>query len=200
MGRKSSGRKRKAITPKMLIWLKDLLPLIQAVNLKDMSMDELAELGGKSKSTLYEYFESKEEILAIAIKGLLVNLANYEITRSEEADLIVEDYQKMIEWIATNVQDISFGFLTQMKRDFPAIWHHVDQFLQVVLSDIRGLYERGIEAKVFSQVSVDLLIGLDEFFVMEWITQQEKKGEDSERLDQLIRDYVDIRMKGILRR
>lgn len=198
MGRKSSGKRRKEISSKMQLWLKDLLPLIQEVDLKEMSMDELAELGGKSKSTLYEYFESKEEILMMAIRGLVFQLGQYDISRSNEATLIVEDYQKMIEWIATHVQDISFGFITQLRRAFPTIWEQVEVFLQVVLDDIRGLYERGIKAGVFKEVSIDLLIGLDRFFVMEWITQNENRDSQAGSLDQLIRDYVDIRMQGIL--
>ncbi|MEL6253373.1 MAG: TetR family transcriptional regulator, partial [Bacteroidota bacterium] len=104
MGRKSTDKKRKKLSPKMLIWLKELLPLVQEMNLKEMSMDELAKVGKKSKSTLYEYFVSKEEIIAAAVRLLLVNLGGYQLSREKDADHIVKDLYTLIEWIAGGVK------------------------------------------------------------------------------------------------
>ena len=63
MGRKSVSRKRKAITPKVKQWLSELLIRIQFEDLKQLTMDDIARLAGTSKSTIYEYFNSKEEII-----------------------------------------------------------------------------------------------------------------------------------------
>ncbi|MEL6256379.1 MAG: hypothetical protein AAFR87_30530 [Bacteroidota bacterium] len=52
-----------------------------------------------------------------------------------------------------------------------------------------------MEVRAFRKMPVNLLISLDRYFVMEWITQQDKSQMS---LEQMIHDYVNIRMKGIL--
>ncbi|MEM8886621.1 MAG: TetR/AcrR family transcriptional regulator [Bacteroidota bacterium] len=195
MGRKSTDKKRKKLSPKMLLWLKDLLPLVQEMNLKEMSMDELAKVGKKSKSTLYEYFVSKEEILGAAVRMLLMNLGSYQLSRKKEAEHIIQDLYTLIEWIAGGVKDISFSLISQIKEDFPEIWVEVDAYLKGVLKELESVYVQGMEVGAFRKMPVNILLSLDRYFVLEWITQQDKSQLS---LEQMIHDYVDIRMKGIL--
>lgn len=182
----------------MQVWLQDLLPLIQEKNLKEMNMDELARLGGKSKSTLYEYFVSKEEILSMAVRGVLFQLAQYKLSGKEDAKSLEADYTHLVEWIAGHVQHISFSLLAQLKADFPEIWKEVEQFLQVLLDDLKELYERGIRWGYFKDYSVSLLLAMDKFFMMEWITSQKKNQNHAVSLEQMIHQYVEIRFHGIL--
>lgn len=179
----------------MQAWLKDLLPLIQEKNLKEMSMDELAKMGKKSKSTLYEYFVSKEEILSAAVRLLILNLGGYQLSRKKEAEHIVKDLYTLIEWIAGGVKHISFSLISQIKADFPEIWEEVDMYLKGVLKELESLYVQGMEVGAFRKMPVNLLLSLDRYFVMEWISQQDNSQLS---LEQMIHDYVDIRMKGIL--
>ncbi|MDW3648351.1 MAG: TetR/AcrR family transcriptional regulator [Bacteroidia bacterium] len=195
MGRKSTDKERKKLSPKMQAWLKDLLPLIQEKNLKEMSMDELAKIGKKSKSTLYEYFVSKEEILSAAVRLLILNLGGYQLSRKKEAEHIVKDLYTLIEWIAGGVKHISFSLIGQIKADFPEIWEEVDMYLKGVLKELESLYVQGMEVGAFRKMPVNLLLSLDQYFVMEWISQQDNSQLS---LEQMIHDYVDIRMKGIL--
>ena len=67
MGRKSIDKNRKGPQDKTDRWLVDLIPKLKDQDLASMTMNDLAKLLGKSKSTLYEYFESKEEILTRAV-------------------------------------------------------------------------------------------------------------------------------------
>lgn len=195
MGRKSTDKKRKKLSPKMLLWLKDLLPQVQEMNLKEMSMDELAKAGKKSKSTLYEYFLSKEEILAAAVRMLLMELGGYQLSRKKDAEHIIKDLYNLIEWIAGGVKHISFSLIRQIKEDFPEIWLEVDSYLKGILKELESLYIQGMEVGAFRKMPVNLLLSMDRYFVMEWITQQDKSQLS---LEQMIHDYVDIRMKGIL--
>ena len=63
MGRKSLQKARKGPNSKTENWAKTLLPLLQTLKLDSLSMNTLSKLMGVSKSTIYEYFSTKEEIM-----------------------------------------------------------------------------------------------------------------------------------------
>ena len=62
MGRKSIDKERIQNTQKTDAWLEGLLPLLQDKDLAKLNMDQIAELMSKSKSTIYQYFRTKDEI------------------------------------------------------------------------------------------------------------------------------------------
>ena len=63
MGRKSIDRSRKNITNKVNKWLEILLLNLQNKDIEKLTIDDFAILSKKSKSTIYSYFQSKEEVL-----------------------------------------------------------------------------------------------------------------------------------------
>tara|TARA_B100000795_G_scaffold4331_1_gene3014 strand:+ start:27210 stop:27401 length:192 start_codon:yes stop_codon:yes gene_type:complete len=55
MGRKSLNKNRKPITKKIENWLHELLLELQNKDLNKLTIDDLAKLAKKSKSTIYIY-------------------------------------------------------------------------------------------------------------------------------------------------
>ena len=115
MGRKSSSKKRKEVSGKVRKWLSQLLLDLQHENLEELTMDDIARLAGKSKSTIYEYFKSKEEILRAACetKTTAILTAISEL-QQQEMDTI-ERYSHLIEIFAGGTTGISFPFLQSIK-------------------------------------------------------------------------------------
>ena len=113
-------------------------------------------------------------------------------TRSEP-----EVYQTVLEFLCEQISDISIQLLEQVQVNFPDIWGHIDQFLQLIIDDLGALYERGIERGVFRPTSIRLLTRLDQFFVTQVITDSTFKEEQGVSLDQLVRYYLELRFSGI---
>ena len=61
MGRKSLNKNRKPITKKVKQWLEKLLLELQDKDLEKVTIDDLALLADKSKSTIYIYFDPRNE-------------------------------------------------------------------------------------------------------------------------------------------
>ena len=197
MGRKAKDKDRKKDLTKTKAWLMPLLPKLQEASLKDLTMDDLAEMIGKSKSTLYVYFKSKEELL---IEMSNIKLRSLEDLRSQ-IDLskgeVIELYSNYLTLFANSLGDISIHFLKEIKGLYPNIWALIEDLINRIMKDLKKLYEVGIREKKFKEVSLEWMLALDRFFVMEIITNAEIFPEKSLRLEKLIKEYLEIRLDGL---
>lgn len=192
MGRKSIDKTRKPLSKKMEIWIDNLIPAIAGQDLAKLTIDDIASLTKKSKSTIYEYFESKQDIVYTAVKRRIEKLDKLPVVSSEESVML--SYNSLIDWLIRHLDDISFSLLNQLKKEFEQSWELVDEFMNKLLETLKQLYGEGIKQGVFRPVSLEILIDLDEFFIMKWLS----RADNNETIDRMIFDYVDIRLNGIV--
>ena len=197
MGRKSVDRTRKPLSKKMELWLDNLIPAIAGKNLSDLTIDDIAALTKKSKSTIYEYFESKSDIIYTAVERRIAKLDDLPSTPENTSVLIA--YNQLIEWLITHLKDVSFSFLNQLESHFSdpiaiGSWEIINEFMTELLNKLRSLYERGMEQGVFRPVSVAILMAMDEFFIKQWLSKNDK----NDTIDKMIFNYVDVKLNGIL--
>jgi len=192
MGRKSTEKTRKPLSPKMEIWLDDLIPAIAGKNLSSLTIDDLAIITKKSKSTIYEYFKSKQEIIYAAVKRRISKLD--DLPKPSETESVLFTYNALIEWLIKHLNDISFSFLNQLEQNFEHSWKLINEFMNRLLKTLKNLYKQGIQQGVFRAISVEILIDLDEFFITKWLSREDK----DQTIDKMILDYVDIRLNGII--
>lgn len=200
MGRKSLLKKRKNITSKTHSWLNDLLEGLQYENLEQLTMDDIASIAGKSKSTIYEYFNSKEEILQAAcqtrtkvISDSLLNL------RQQELDTI-SLYAELIEIFAVGSSGISLSFLQNIKQHYPKVWLVVEEFTDSFVELLKDHYKKGIKEGIYNPVSIELLGNIDKLFVTQVVTNPSIFSDEKYTISNLIRDYLNLRLMGLLKR
>lgn len=192
MGRKPIYKYRKTLTAKMEMWLIDLLPQIQKEDLSSLTIDRIAAITNKSKSTIYEYFSSKDDIIILSISKRIELLDKLPDINKDKP--LLDIYFEVINWLIKNLQDISFIFLTQIKTHFPSCWEIIDQFMFKLLSFLKEIYTKGINKNLFTNIPIDLLLALDKFFISEYIANSRKETT----LDKLIQAYVNLRLNGLL--
>lgn len=192
MGRKSIGKTRKPLTAKMDSWLDELIPALADQNLSQLTIDDIAALTKKSKSTIYEYFEAKNDIIYAAVQRRVSKIDH--LPNAAEGESVFAVYHSLIDWLVTHVDDISFSFLNQLENNFNDSWELIVGFMQKLLNTLKALYARGIEEKVFRPVSLEILMAMDEFFILKSLSQSNK----NQTIDHLVVAYVDIRLNGIL--
>ena len=200
MGRKSLLKKRKNITSKTHSWLNDLLEGLQYENLEQLTMDDIACIAGKSKSTIYEYFNSKEEILQAAcqtrtkvISDSLLNL------RQQELDT-VSLYEQLIEIFAVGTSGISLSFLQNIKHHYPKVWLVVEEFTDSFVELLKDHYKKGIKEEIYNSVSIELLGNIDKLFVTQVVTNPSIFSDEKYTISNLVRDYLNLRLTGLLKR
>lgn len=192
MGRKSLDKPRKSQNAKTELWLRTLFPKLQQKTLANLSMDDLAVLTEKSKSTLYQYFETKEAILEACIMLILNDLWGYRKLLAEPDPL--ERYRHLISFLGEHLQQTSPGFLSQLPDALPQVWQQIAVLQHQLITDLESLYTEGIEKGIFQKVNLSLLVDSDIHFIQHTIINPIFADIP---LQSLINDYVMIRINGI---
>jgi AcrR family transcriptional regulator len=199
MGRKSREKTRKTPTAKVQIWLAKLLIDLQDQDLRTLTMDDFVRISGRSKSTFYTYFEKKEDVLMAAcqtrIDSIFSDLNAIDFTAYEVSDL----YRELIEVFASGTAGIRLGFLQTIRDIYPGIWQQIEVLTDAYVGLLKGLYERGMESGLYNQISVELLTSMDRMFVIELVTNTEIFTDKKYTVSDLVRDYLNLRLNGLLK-
>lgn len=200
MGRKSLSRKRKPINEKVNKWLSELLVQLQHENLEQLTMDDLAQIAGKSKSTIYEYFKSKEEILQAACQTRTKTLTASILTLNQQQLDTVQRYAHLIEIFAEGTTGISISFLQSIRQHYPNAWTVIDEFTDHFVALLMEHYKKGMAQGIYNPVSVELLGNIDKLFVVQVVTNTDIFSDEKYTISNLVRDYLNLRLTGLLKR
>ncbi|MEO0403709.1 MAG: TetR/AcrR family transcriptional regulator [Bacteroidota bacterium] len=197
MGRKSINRERKPLNDKTKKWIRELTPLLQDKDLNKLTLDELAVLAGKSKSTIYSYFSTKEEIYLTITQLVLMDLASAIASEKLEEDDMEKALSEMLWHISQGIEGISIGYLEQLQSHFPDIWAIIEDFTSQVLSYLAMIYEKGMTKGTFKQFNVALLTALDSHFVMNIMTDASRFSDQGLSLNDVVKEYLELRLSAL---
>jgi AcrR family transcriptional regulator len=197
VGRKSILKNRKEKNKKVEQWTLAILPKLRTTDLGELTMDDLALLMKKSKSTIYQYFTTKEEIFEYITQVRIDYLYTYKNQITEE--ILKLDYrcETLGRILIEGAKDVSSFFLRQLQQHYPTAWKIIEEFLCALLEDLKQFYVLGIENKIFKSISSELLIKLDEYFIRQLITDDNFFDQTEETLESIIRDYMFLKFEGL---
>ena len=197
MGRKALTKERKSLSPKAKLWVKELFPKLQDKALDKLTLDEIVVLTGKSKSTIYTYFTTKEEIYGAAIEIVLNDLEGV-IYQNLPEDITAEKlYQDMLLRICEGISGISVHFLDEIQSHFPRVWAIIDSFTSRMLETFRAVYQKGMHSGEFQPYEIDLLMAMDHYFITSVMTDLERFQDKQISLDQVVQQYLELRINGL---
>ena len=197
MGRKSVEKDRKLKTKKVEKWTQELVPRLAYVELGSLTMDDLAKLLNKSKSTVYQYFTTKEEIFEYITQVRIDALVQYKNELNKQSDDIRYHYEGLAMILSEGARDISPYYLHQLKINFPTAWKIIEDFLYTLLKDLKLFYEKGMSNNLFKPISIELLHKLDQYFIMQLITDYHFFNETETSLGEMIKDYMFLKFEGL---
>ncbi|MEM9052181.1 MAG: TetR/AcrR family transcriptional regulator [Bacteroidota bacterium] len=197
MGRKSIDRKRKPLTEKAKKWVRELTAVLQDKDLNKLTLDELAELAGKSKSTIYSYFSTKEEIYLTITQLVLDDLQGAIAASTISGNDMEEALSEMLFMIGQGIEGISISYLEQLQTYFPEIWAVIQEFTSQVLAVLAMIYEKGMKEGTFKKFNVSLLTALDQHFVMNIMTDASSFSQQGLSLKDLVQEYLELRLSAL---
>ncbi len=198
MGRKALEKIRKIPTDKINQWLKLLLVKLQTVELANLTIDDLAKLSGKSKGTIYKYFESKEEVVLAACQTRVEVVTKIILNIHQDTSTPVEvRYRQLLEEFSARLSDITISFFYDIQLYYPTSWNAINGVSDVFVTLLEDLYQQGIDKGLFRPISIELLKTLDRFFVTQVITNQAIFKDPNYTLNYLVRDYLQLRLEGL---
>lgn len=197
MGRKSILKNRKEKNQKVEQWTLAILPKLKTADLGELTMDDLALLMKKSKSTIYQYFTTKEEIFEYITQVRIDYLYTYKNQITEEILKLDYKCETLGRILMEGAKDVSSFFLRQLQEHYPTAWKIIEEFLCALLEDLKQFYILGIENNIFKPISSELLVKLDEYFIRQLITDDNFFDQTEETLESIMRDYMFLKFEGL---
>lgn len=155
-------------------WLELLLVKLQSVELSDLTIDDLAKLSGKSKATIDNYFESKEDvILAACLTRIKVVMEVVFKIQQDKTTPIGVRYSRLLEQFSAGVSDITVSFLHDIKTYYPTSFATINLFRDSFVTLQEELYLTGMNNGLFRPLPIELLEALDKYFFTQIVTNRQ---------------------------
>lgn len=197
MGRNAVVKTRKKDLSKKQEWASALFPHFQNYGIKGVTIDDMAKWLGKSKSTLYEYFVSKNEILELAILSKIKDVQGYQEILENEKLPYRQRYIDFLNLTTREMAEVSTLFLSELRAYFPDQWTLIAQFLQEMIESLSRYYASGIQAGAFNNIHVALLVAQDRHFIFDLMTNPQFLEENGLKISELIDLYLRLKLEGL---
>ena len=99
-------------------------------------------LAKKSKSTIYVYFDSKEEILLAASKTRLESSTKAIASVLTEDLDILQLYSSLVHIFIETTVGISISYLQSIKKNYPVIWQVIEETTDYFLHLLSKQYKK----------------------------------------------------------
>lgn len=197
MGRKAVEKTRKELDTKQKEWLKNVLPYFYENGLRKVTMDEISAHLGVSKATIYNYFESKEELIEAAV---WLKMNELEVIKeylfNEELDFI-ERYYKGVKYFTENLSGLTVELLNDLKVFYPNCWYPVQVFQDASVENIKRYYEMGIERKIFVPFNISIMAHADRMF-FDLLSDASFLSKNGLTIGEAFEEYFRTKFQGIL--
>jgi AcrR family transcriptional regulator len=198
MGRKAKPRIRKNNDNKTIEWIEQLYPYFQINGLKGITMDEIATQLGRSKTTLYDYFQTKDELLSDLVDYKLLKIRRFQRILEDDSKDFVARYNQSLEFLSHEIADVSNLFLTDLRDSFPELWERVQLFLDENALITQTFYIKGIEEDAFNPIHPAILVMTDQLFFRA-LANPDFLNRAQLTIQEAYQQYMQLRFFGILK-
>jgi len=123
------------------------------------TMSDLARELGASKSTLYEYFPSKNELVGYVVQQINEETESRFREITEDSKLTIpEKLEGVLLIVPHDFQNSFVRFLVELRRYYPEQWRKIEQAIDGEWDVITKLIEDGIQNGDFRPTHVPTLI------------------------------------------
>lgn len=161
------------------------------------TMSKMANDLAISKTTIYNHFNTKQELVLEATKFKLSIIKDYKSVLDNTSLPYIERYRKSMLFFCVQIFDVSSRFLEDIENDFPKAWNLIEGFQQGVYENLTHYYQEGIEKEVFKTNSPELLTIGDQYFFTFLSTQIFLKKHAISVLD-AFKQHYETKFFGIL--
>lgn len=198
MGRQSLLKARIKDPKKRQLWVEALLPHFISKGIKEVPIDEVVNILGKSKATVYKHFESHQEIVSLVIARKLDDLKLFVPILTDDSKSYPDRYKLAVAYISRHLGDIHNVFLADLKEIYPDQWNLVNSFKLLALSELKTFYIYGINAGTFAKLNPELMVLSDELF-FDVLTNPEYLNSKGLNIQTAFDSYFEMRFYGILK-
>ena len=187
--------REESLSPKMEKWLSQLFDALQFTDLNGITLAGMIELVPISRSTIYRYFKTKDEIILAMVHQKIdsISIHKFEEVKGDYQDSL-SGLIGFVGFIEENLLNTTLYFVGQIANYNEQVRELLKKFENKLLSQLREYYQKGIEEGFFKSIPLDFLVLMDELFINHLY---EKKYDQKSQIHELISNYIDIKLNGI---
>jgi AcrR family transcriptional regulator len=198
MGRKALSRERKIDETKTKDWILKLFPYFQKNGLKGITMDLVAQELDKSKTTVYDYFQTKEQLIEMMVDYKLAEIKTFEDIANDENSTYIARCYAMLKHQADHISDISNLFLADLRELYPSLWQRVEDFLDYCVQVMSEFYKRGSQNNEFNVINPTIVAMNDQLF-FRTLTNPDFLSNSGLTLQEAFEQYSKLKFFGIIK-
>ena len=161
MGRKSIEKERKTLNAKQKIWLGNTLPFFYKEGISGSTMNDIAKHLNLSKATIYNYYQSKEDLVHDSLWVKLKELEQLKNHLFDEDKDFIERYFEGVRLSADCLAGMTDIYLTDLKENYPKSWNSIVYFKEKSIENLTKYYQMGIERGIFRPFDVKIMAACD---------------------------------------
>jgi AcrR family transcriptional regulator len=199
MGRKPLNRYRykdEVIKEKYVI---KFMIYFQNNGLEKFSMSKMATDLMMSKTTIYNHFTTKEEIIEAVVEYKLGIIKEYQSVLENITLPYLERYRKSMLFFCVQTFDVSAKLLLQIENNYPRIWKKVELFQVNVMQNLKSYYEIGKEIGIFKDEVHPVLLYLNDQKFFEILSNQKILRDNKINVLEAFNHHFQTKFKGILK-
>ncbi len=172
--------------------------LFMRFGLKSVSMDDVTRELGISKKTLYQHFESKEDLIMQTIQRHQCAESEAVAQICRQATDALQEMLAIARHVIVQFQQMSQATIFDLKKYYPEAWHMVEQvqrdyIYKVLKTNIdRGISEGLYRSDFNSDILARLYVGS-----MHWLMDEELFPSSEFHWAQLYREFIHYHLRGI---
>lgn len=197
MGRNFNAEtvREEKLSPKMEEWLGRLFEALQSSDLENITLSGMIDLVPISRSTIYRYFKTKDEVIFAMVKQKIDSISIHEFKKIKTNHTnSISGIIAFVSFTEKNLINTSLYFVGQVANYNTKVRELLNEYKVDVLSQLREYYEMGIKEGVIKSISLDFLLLMDELFFNHLY---EKKYDQKKQIKDMIENYIDVKLNGI---
>jgi AcrR family transcriptional regulator len=197
MGRKSIEKERKVLRKKQQKWLAKSLPFFYKNGITNPTMNEIAEYLGLSKATIYNYYESKDELVYDSLWTKLKEMDKFKEMLFDERLDYIERYFEGVKFVTRSLVGMTEIYLDDLKNHYPKCWESIELYKEKSVENLKLYYQNGIDRGIFRKFNVDVMASYDLAF-FDMMINPEFLLKNNVRIQTAFYEYFNMKFNGIL--
>ncbi|WP_028608414.1 TetR/AcrR family transcriptional regulator [Paenibacillus harenae] len=164
------------------------------------SIRDLASQLGISTKTVYQYFESKEQIIGYIIEQSIAEMKQTETELYSDNSLSIQQkLRSALVLLPRGYVFMDVRLLHELKQRYPEQWKAVDHYINHGWDTIRLLVKKGVESGDYRPIDLELLIQMY-IGALHRLMNGQVKADKGLSLEKALVSMVDILLVGITNR
>jgi AcrR family transcriptional regulator len=198
MGRKSVAKQRNQNPKRRKKYLMRLMPIFYEYGLQELSMDDISQKLDISKATLYNYFATKEEMVAGILDHVLGEIGYFETIMADKERSFMDRYFSSVLLLTKSVSGISNRFLMDVQSMYPVLWEIVREFRNYSANVLERFYEEGKQLGILSAFSTNILVLSDRLF-FDALTEPQILDANNLTIQEAFSEYFKLKCFGMIK-